>query len=444
MLLVASYIFYGSWDYRFLSLIFLSTVVDYYCGLKISQTVHPAGRKKYLFLSLFFNLGALGFFKYFNFFVSNLQALFLFAGFRLEGATLNIILPVGISFYTFQTLSYTIDIYYNKLKPEKNFLDFALFVSFFPQLVAGPIERASNLLPQITSRRRITYENIKKGVFFICWGYFLKIFVADNMAIIANQVFRETRIIPGMEALMGIYAFAFQILGDFAGYSFIAVGISELLGITLMTNFLYPYFVTNPSDFWKNWHISLSTWLKDYLYIPLGGNRGGEFLTYRNLFLTMLIGGLWHGAGWTFVLWGLYQGMILIIFRLASELGASGQKRDTPSVLVRSLKAFGMFQITCIGWLIFRADSVAQISKMLSSIFFHMGAPSWPALSYGATILFHTWLLIAVQVIQMKNDNLLIFENIPKPFMQWILLLMFYSIVFWGEFGGQEFIYFQF
>jgi D-alanyl-lipoteichoic acid acyltransferase DltB (MBOAT superfamily) len=444
MLLIASYIFYGSWNWRFLSLILISTTVDYFCGLKIHNTHENIKRKKYLIISLICNLGLLGFFKYFNFFIANAQQLLAHFGLQANIATLKIVLPVGISFYTFQTLSYTIDIYYKKLKPEHNFLNFALFVAFFPQLVAGPIERAKRLLPQVSSPRKVTKDNIKEGLFFISWGYFLKIFVADNMALIVNQIFAQKGIIPGLEAILGSYAFAFQIFGDFAGYSFIAIGVSKLLGFHLMTNFLFPYFVTKPSAFWKNWHISLSSWLRDYLYIPLGGNRKGTLLTYRNLLITMFLGGLWHGAGWTFIIWGLYQGFILIIFRLVNTATKRTAEEATSLTFRKSLKIFGMFQLTCLGWLIFRAENVLQIKNMLNSIFFNLNSFTWEIPYYFLTIIFYTWLLFIVQVIQKKNNNLLIYQNLSYKAYLTIYMLMFYLIIIWGEFGGQQFIYFQF
>ena len=443
MLLISSYFFYGSWDWRFLSLILSSTVIDYFCGLKIYNATQENYRKVFLFISLFFNLSFLSIFKYFNFFSTNFQSLLALFGLHSSILTLNIILPVGISFYTFQTLSYSIDIYRKKLRPERNFLDFALFVSFFPQLVAGPIERASRLLPQITTPRKITRKNIEEGLFYVFWGYFLKVVLADNMAFISNQVFSKTGIIPGGEALFGVYAFAFQIFGDFAGYSFIAIGISKLMGFHLMTNFLFPYFVKTPSEFWQNWHISLSTWLRDYLYIPLGGNKKGKLLTYRNLFLTMLLGGLWHGAGWTFIIWGIYHGCILIIFRL---LGASNTPKNTIEKFntYSFLKIFLMFQLTCIGWLIFRAESMSQITDLLYSIFFNFSLFTEKVPYYAFSILFYSWLVLVVQFIQMKHNNLLLFGVLSKKSYIAINLIMFYLIVLWGEFGGQQFIYFQF
>ena len=315
MLLAASYFFYGSWNWRFLSLILISTILDYFCGLAIDRQPGRKRKKLFLIISVTGNLTILGFFKYFNFFAHDFQLILARFGIPTHPLVLNIVLPVGISFYTFQTMSYTIDIYRGEMRPTRRFLDLALFVAFFPQLVAGPIERAKHLLPQIIKPRLITPRQFREGLWLIYWGFFLKVFVADNLAGIVDRVFAGAETISGIEVLLGLYAFAFQILGDFAGYSSIAIGLARLMGIDIMTNFLFPYFVTNPRDFWKNWHISLSTWLRDYLYIPLGGNRRGRLMTYRNILITMLLGGLWHGAAWTFVIWG----------------GVSGGDPDNPS-----------------------------------------------------------------------------------------------------------------
>lgn len=453
LLLVASYYFYGSWDWRFLSLIVASTLVDYFCGLKIYNTDNKAAKRKYLFLSLVTNLGLLGFFKYFNFFAANFYDLFSHLGFSVSPIFLHIILPVGISFYTFQTLSYTIDIYNGKIKPEKNLLDFALFVAFFPQLVAGPIERAKSLIPQVKSERKVDFTMIKEGLWLFCYGFFLKVFIADPMVKIVDQVFNVADpVSSGIVSLMGIYAFAFQIFGDFAGYSSMAIGISKLLGFDLMTNFLYPYLVTNPSDFWKNWHISLSTWLKDYLYVPLGGNRLGKWLTYRNLMVTMLLGGLWHGAAWTFVLWGFYQGIILVLHRFVTK------ELSLPKVPMRfervwfAVKVIVMFHITCLGWLIFRAQSIGQIGYMLGNIFTRLGVDMPQGLSFGAQILKYTWLFWVIHFIQKSGDNNYAILQLSRRFKYPIYFGMVCSVMFiivttllsHGKFGDQPFIYFQF
>ncbi len=314
MLLAASYVFYGAWNWRFLSLILISTALDYVCGMRVYRAERPARRKLFLFLSVFGNLSILGFFKYFNFFAEGLTELLNSFGFVVRPYLTDIVLPIGISFYTFQTLSYTIDIYRGKLKPTRNVVDFALFVAFFPQLVAGPIERARNLLPQISSRRTLKADWFYEGCYLIFWGLFQKMVVADNLAKLVDPIFGRLEYTAG-EVLLVMYAFSFQILCDFAGYSNIARGVARLLGFEIMVNFRLPYFATNPQDFWRRWHISLSSWLRDYVYIPLGGGRKNGITTCRNLLVTMLLGGLWHGAAWTFVFWGVYHAILLMAYR---------------------------------------------------------------------------------------------------------------------------------
>ena len=444
MLLAASYVFYGSWNWRFLFLLWGSTVVDYYCGKKIYHAPSLKHKRAWLVLSLCVNLGILGFFKYFNFFSQNLYALFNFWGVHLNQFTLKVLLPVGVSFYTFQSISYIVDIYKNRIKPENNFFDYALFVAFFPQLVAGPIERAGHMLPQYKSPRQITVLKTREGLWFIYWGFFLKVFVADNMAKVVSLVFDQTGLVPGIEVVLGTYAFAFQVFGDFAGYSFIAMGVARLLGIDLMINFLFPYFVTNPSDFWKNWHISLSSWLRDYLYIPLGGNRKGQLNIYRNLLITMFLGGLWHGAAWTFGIWGIYQGLTLIIHRFFRTLFPKRTDSSSTPVIVYMVKVIIMFQITCLGWLIFRANSLSQLKDFWAGIFFNMGAHSDKAPYIALQILFYSALLLIVQAIQKHKNNLMAIPNLPgfRPYI--FYAMMFYFVLAWGEFGGKQFIYFQF
>ena len=443
LLLAASYFFYGCWDWRFLLLLLASTVIDFYCGRKIHQAADPKRKKSWLVLSLCVNLGILGFFKYFNFFAENLHALGASCGIHLDTVTLKVILPVGVSFYTFQSISYIMDVYSGKTKPENNFFDYALFVAFFAQLVAGPIERANHMLPQYRSPRQITSLKNREGLWFIGWGFFLKVFVADNMARIADLVFDQSGPVPGVEVILGTYAFAFQVFGDFAGYSFIAMGAARLLGFDLMVNFLFPYFVTNPRDFWKHWHISLSSWLRDYLYIPLGGNRRGEVKTYRNVLLTMFLGGLWHGAAWTFGIWGIYQGLTLSIHRAYRSLFPVSVQRRTPLIL-HVIKVIMMFQVTCLGWLIFRADSLGQLKDLTHSLFFDLGVHSDKTFYLLTQLMFFSLFLLIVQAIQKHKKDLMAIPNLPG-FMPWVFyLVMFYLFVMWGEFGGKQFIYFRF
>ncbi len=449
LLLLASYIFYGSWDWRFLPLILVSTLVDFYCGAAMYSASSPKRRKQLLTVSLAVNLGLLGTFKYLGFFVDSFIELADSVGMHVNPVSIQIILPVGISFYTFQTLSYTIDIYHRRLEPEPRFLNFALFVAFFPQLVAGPIERASRLLPQIRMPRRITMEQLADAAWLMLWGYFLKIFVADNLAPVADRLFAMDTPPDSLDVLLGLYAFAFQIFGDFAGYSSIAIGVARLFGISLSTNFLFPYFVTNPRDFWHNWHISLSTWLRDYLYIPLGGNRGSALATYRSLFLTMLLGGLWHGAAWTYVLWGAYQGLLLIGHRLILKIsGPAATPPGTPLAYLWTLiKVAIMFHLTCFGWLIFRATSVEQALDMFQSIFTGIAWPTVTSSTTALELLFYCVPMLLVQLLQlaqMRKQLPLLAGNLPEPVRIGAMVCMIDALLIWGNYGGEEFIYFQF
>ena len=446
ILLISSYYFYASWDWRFLSLILASTIIDYICGLKIESALNKSHRKRYLLLSIAFNLSLLGFFKYFNFFVDNLQRFLLEIGIHADTFTLNIILPVGISFYTFQTMSYTIDIYKNELKPTRNFFDFALFVSFFPQLVAGPIERAKRLLPQITYPRSLTLEKVYAGGWLIYWGLFQKVFVADNLAKIVDPVFSTNEPQNGLIVIIAVYAFAFQIFCDFAGYSNIARGLSKCLGIEIMVNFKLPYFSTNPSEFWRRWHISLSTWLRDYLYIPLGGNRKGIFRTYFNLMVTMLLGGLWHGAGWTFVVWGAYQGALLSVHRALKPVLQVFSIVDSPVARTISywLRVVLFFQVTCVGWFFFRAQDMQQATILLRSVFSNFSVlPGLGIRSNFQSFIFYTAILLVIQLIQFKTDDMKIISKLPKPLIGAFAGVMFCLMVKYSI-SGHSFIYFQF
>ena len=359
LILVASYFFYGWWDWRFLSLIALSTVVDFVVSKRLDTSTGQATRRRLLLLSIVVNLGVLGVFKYFDFFVASFASVLDSLGLSVSPPVLQVLLPVGISFYTFQTMGYTIDVYRHRHGAEKSFLAFACYVAFFPQLVAGPIERAARLLPQFAKRRLLTSEQWRAGCTLITYGLIKKIAIADNMAPYADMVYgMDSATVSGPLVLAGTLAFAIQIYADFSGYTDIARGVAKLMGFELCVNFNKPYVARTPSEFWRRWHISLSTWLRDYLYVPLGGNRGGRLLTYRNLMLTMLLGGLWHGAAWNFVLWGFFHGVLLCAYRLA----------DVDSWLRGAHKAlsFGaavlFFLLTLYGWLLFRAQSFEQIT----------------------------------------------------------------------------------
>ena len=452
MLLVASYVFYGAWDWRFLSLIFLSTVIDYYCGIKIKETESARKRKHFLVFSIFSNLSILGFFKYYDFFASSLQALLGHFGITIQPHFLHIILPVGISFYTFQTMSYTIDIYRQKMEPTKKFLDFALFVSFFPQLVAGPIERAKHLLPQMIYPRKLTLDKFYEGCYLMAWGFFQKIFIADNLARIVDPIFAAKPPYNGAMVILGLYAFAFQIFCDFAGYSNIARGLGKVMGFDIMVNFNLPYFATNAREFWHRWHISLSTWLRDYLYIPLGGNKAGKVKTYRNLSVTMLLGGLWHGAAWTFVLWGIYHGVLLMIHRLIEPI--LGKITCPKHVLVNRLwfflRVFFFFNLVSLGWLLFRAQSMSQVFSMFKSILFNFNITPGFIICLREISYFIAFLLF-IQIIQYVKKDLLIVMKWPKfgkiCFALAMILLYLGNIIFgrspWLE-NPTPFIYFQF
>jgi alginate O-acetyltransferase complex protein AlgI len=367
MLLLASCIFYGAWDWRFLFLLVGSTAIDYFVGLKIPQCVSQVARKRWLILSCVANLGILGTFKYFNFFIDNALQLFHLCGLNVSPTGLKMALPIGISFYTFHAMSYTIDIYRGKMKPIRSFLDYMLFVLYFPQLVAGPIARAADLIPQVIHPRVLTRTHIRAGLWLVLWGFFKKMVIADNLAPLVDKVFDVQETPGGAQCLLAVYAFAFQIYCDFSGYTDIARGLGKLMGFELALNFNLPYLARNPAEFWHRWHISLSSWLRDYLYVPLGGNRHGTLKTYRNLMLTMLLGGLWHGAAWNFVIWGGYHGLLLSVHRLIRGAPVTGSERRA-SVIGAALSWALMFHLTCVGWLFFRATSLGQIGTFLKRI----------------------------------------------------------------------------
>lgn len=524
-LLIASCIFYGWWDARFLHLFVFTISLDYCCGLIIGRghldwkqglkaalglllsaivclginwpAVQRGGlgalrglssgrlfatgrfeqiafvvtlaliaigyiyfpilnrlgpeqrRRAGLITSIVGNLVVLAFFKYFNFFADSFagawQGMF---GVRPDFFTLNVVLPVGISFYTFQTMGYTIDVYRRQMAASESFVEFGGFLAFFPHLVAGPIQRSSGLLLQFREPRpRLTTTAAREAAWLITWGLYKKMVVADNMGRLVNETFGPfdkmlTSVSTpqdGLRLLFALYAFAFQIYGDFSGYTDIARGTAKLLGFDIMINFNLPYFATSPSSFWRRWHISLSTWLRDYLYIGLGGNRGGPIATYRNLFLTMLLGGLWHGASWTFVLWGAYHGILLIIYRV---FGMRTERQDNPW-FVNALLGVLMFHLTCLGWLLFRARNLATVGIFLQAIFLHPhGSPkAWEA---GASVLYYCWFLVLFQVIQAVTKTL-----DPMPRLPWFVRLNIWifvvmSLLALSVTNSQEFIYFDF
>ncbi|MBC7360373.1 MAG: MBOAT family protein [Desulfacinum sp.] len=444
MLLVASYFFYGCWNWRLLSLMLVSTLVAYVAGLGIERSSDEKTKKRYLLWSAASNLAILGFFKYFNFFAESLKSMLQTLGWENFGSShflaIDIVLPVGISFYTFQAMSYAVDVYRKQVRATSNFLDLALFVSFFPQLVAGPIERAKHLLPQVQGKRRVQEEDYHLGLWLILWGLFKKVAIADNVAPIVDAAFGNASALQGPEVVLAAYAFAVQIYCDFSGYSDIARGTARLLGFDIMVNFRLPFLAKNPSDFWRRWHISLSTWLRDYLYIPLGGNRKGRFMTYRNLMITMVLGGLWHGAAWNFVIWGFYQGALLAVHRAFSEQRKSvvGWNRWH-----HVLQVFLTFQLMAVGWLIFRAENFQQLSTLFHKLLFNWSA--WgDAASMAKSLITYSWPLILVQAFQQRQGSLFPQWRWPRTARAALYGMLLYIMFVYGATQGQEFIYFQF
>jgi len=371
LIVAASYLFYGWWDWRFLSLILFSSLVDYFVGIGLLKQENQTKRKILLWTSILVNLGFLGFFKYYNFFLDNFITAFSFFGTEIKANSLNIILPVGISFYTFQTLSYSIDVYRRKLEPTKDFIAFSAFVSFFPQLVAGPIERAAHLLPQFYKKRTFDYSKAVDGMRQILWGLFKKIVIADNCAEYANLIFNNSADYSGSTLVLGALFFTFQIYGDFSGYSDIAIGTSRLFGFDLMRNFNFPYFSRDIAEFWRRWHISLSTWFRDYLYIPLGGSRGGTWMKVRNTFIIFIVSGFWHGANWTFIVWGalnaIYFLPLLLTNNNRNNLETVAQGKLLPSLKEVSFMLL-TFGLTVFAWIFFRAENIGHAISYVSEI----------------------------------------------------------------------------
>ena len=440
LIIFSSYVFYGLWDYRFLSLIFLSTIVDYIIGLNIPKQDSEKKQRLLLWCSVLFNLSVLGFFKYYNFFVDSWVDLLSSVGYEIKSVwTLNIILPVGISFYTFQTMSYTIDIYRKNLEPTKDFISFASFVSFFPQLVAGPIERASNLLPQILNKREFQYKQGVQGLRLILWGMFKKVVIADRLAPMVDDIFANYQDFGGGILLLGAIYFAFQIYCDFSGYSDIAIGTSKLFGFELMSNFKVPYLSRNIGEFWRRWHISLSKWFRDYLYIPLGGSKGLKWTSMRNIFIVFLISGLWHGSNWTFIFWGLYHSILFIpsfLFKTNRKYTSSvvGENRFIPTPR-EFLQVGTTFLLVTIGWIFFRSETVGDSLGYLYQMIFHFNFP----LKFRSKIP----LIIALIIIDFmirKNDRLK--NNFFKYDIIFYYVMLFMIIEKFGS--NNQFIYSQF
>jgi len=450
LIVAASYLFYGWWDWRFLSLILFSTVVDYTVGRKLRIEENQTKRKILLWTSILVNIGFLGFFKYYNFFLDNFITAFSFFGTEIKANSLNIILPVGISFYTFQTLSYTIDVYKRKLEPTKDFIAFSAFVSFFPQLVAGPIERATHLLPQFYKKRTFEYSKAVDGMRQILWGLFKKIVIADNCAEFANQIFNNSADLNGSTLVLGALFFTFQIYGDFSGYSDIAIGSSRLFGFDLMRNFNFPYFSRDIAEFWRRWHISLSTWFRDYLYIPLGGSRGGTWMKVRNTFAIFIVSGFWHGANWTFIVWGalnaIYFLPLLLTNNNRNNLETVAQGKVFPSIKELSFMML-TFGLTVFAWIFFRANNIGHaisyISEILSASLFLV--PKFSEMGRALT----TIILVAIFIlVEWKGrEEQYAIAHLGIKWKRPLRYAMYYAIIiaiFW--FGGkeQQFIYFQF
>ena len=439
-ILTSSYVFYGWWDFRFLSLILLSTIVDYFIGLNIPRQNSEKKQLLLLWGSIIFNLSVLGFFKYYNFFVDSWIDLFNSIGYEIKSVwTLNIILPVGISFYTFQTMSYTIDIYRKKLAPTYDFISFASFVSFFPQLVAGPIERASHLIPQILNKRTFQYEQGVSGLRLILWGMFKKVVIADSLAPMVDNVFNNYQDHGGGVLWLGAVYFAFQIYCDFSGYSDIAIGTSKLLGFELMSNFKFPYFSRNIGEFWRRWHISLSTWFRDYLYIPLGGSKEGPWRSIRNIFVIFLVSGFWHGANWTvFVLGVLYSILFLLSFIFNTNRKHTNSIIGKNTILLTPkefLQVGNTFILVTIGWVFFRSESLLVSFDYLSKMFFNLDIPYSHMSKIPLVIMF----IIIEWFYRFDERNL----RIKSKFALIVELIYFFAIIKYFGSGG-EFIYFKF
>ena len=447
---IASYIFYGWWDWRFLFLILFSTLVDYSIGLGLSKRESPHFRKVLLLASLFVNLGLLGVFKYYDFFMENLVTAFSGLGITLHPSSLRIILPVGISFYTFQTLSYTIDVYRKRLDPTRDFIAFGAFVSFFPQLVAGPIERATHLLPQFLKEREFNYGLAVDGLRQILWGLFKKVVIADRCAVHANLIFNHSGEYSGSTLVLGVFFFAFQIYGDFSGYSDIAIGTARLFGFDLMQNFAFPYFSRDIAEFWRRWHISLSTWFRDYLYIPLGGSRGSMLMKVRNVFLVFIISGFWHGANWTFIIWGLLNAIYFLPLMLCGgnrlNVGVVAEGRLLPSVK-EILQISGTFILTCIAWVFFRAESANHAGQYFAGIFSFslFSIPDLPLKPLFRSLIL---LLVFIFVEWVGRDRKYAVEGVKdvnSGIVRWLIYtVIIYSIGMYMELGGADFLYFQF
>jgi len=455
-ILVASYFFYGFWNWKFLALIIISSFVDYFVGKHLFKEESEKKRKLLLYFSLLVNLGFLVYFKYFNFFIESFVDAFSLFGKKLEIETLNIILPVGISFYTFQTLSYTVDIYKKKFKPTNDIIAFFAFVAFFPQLVAGPIERASHLLPQFFKKYTFNYAQVKSGLLLMLWGLFKKMVIADRLAAVVNETYNNVGDYYGIEFFIATIFFAFQIYCDFSGYSDIAIGISRTMGFDLMKNFERPYFSKSITEFWRRWHISLSTWFRDYVYIPLGGSRNGKYRTYFNLFMVFFISGIWHGAAMTFVVWGAIHGIIIVLEKATNtQRKAFFQKikLDQSKVSGKLVFMAVTFAIVCFAWIFFRANSIKDSMVIVSKIFSFSSSGKSIASEIGlnAVEFYASFIFIAFMLAfewTHKKVNLGKYLAQQHLLTRWTFYVISAIVIIifgiYGSFRESEFIYFQF
>ena len=445
VLIAASYYFYSCWDWRFLFLLVFSTFLDYYTGIRIEKSQTEKSRKFWFWLSVSVNLGFLGVFKYYNFFADSFAAVLTGIGFKTSPFLLDVVLPVGISFYTFHGLSYVIDIYYKRIKAEYNFVDYSLFVSYFPLLVAGPIERATHLLPQVKVKRTFDYERAKEGVYQLIWGLLKKVVIADTCATYANAIFDNYSGMNSLSLILGAIYFAFQIYGDFSGYSDMALGMSKLFGIDLLRNFNYPYFSRDIAEFWRRWHISLSSWFKDYLYIPLGGSKGGIWMKIRNTFIIFVVSGFWHGANWTYLAWGFINAVyflpLLLLKKNRNNIESADLSWDLESIKVR-LNIVLTFLLSCVAWVFFRAKTITDAVLYLKRIFVNGEFAS----QYLSNERYNYELLIMVVLfVLVEWNNRTKIEPISGKYSYLKLALCLASIIALGTYSDyKEFIYFQF
>ncbi|MCK8520556.1 MBOAT family protein [Aquimarina sp. D1M17] len=450
-LLLASYVFYGLWDWRFLFLILASTLVDFFVGQVIYSSVSDKKRKTWLWVSVIFNISLLGFFKYYNFFITSWVDFLSAMGYDLQSTwTLQIILPVGISFYTFQTMSYSLDIYYKRLTPTKDFISFATFVSFFPQLVAGPIERASNLLSQITSKRVYSYTQCTDGLKLILWGLFKKVVIADSIAPIVDDIFANYSTYPASTLILGVSLFSFQVYGDFSGYSDIAIGTAKMFGIELMSNFKFPTFSRNVAEYWQRWHVSLSTWFRHYVYIPLGGSRVSKLKSVRNIIIIFLVSGFWHGANWTFIAWGVLHAILYIpVFLMGRNRiymnNVVAENRWFPS-LTEILQISLTFSLVTFSRVFFRSESITDAFAFLQQIFSNFTFETYQH-PMGYRMIDYFILLVAFTCYEfrIRRD-----ERAPFKFKSKYVRFAAYTLVilamllFYDDNIDRSFIYFQF